>query len=99
MSERFEPSFQAGNADRRGTHIHATARLSQIEWHADDANILLRSGRGLQPVTRALLVSGSVNLRFVGCVVHLRSVLRINLVQHAREWDRLTHVFQRAYPR
>ena len=40
VAQRLELAFEAGDADCRGAHINATARLTEIERHADDANLL-----------------------------------------------------------
>ena len=51
VTERLELGLKTGNAHGGGSHIHAAARLAEIERHADDAdvlglNILKRFGDG-----------------------------------------------------
>ena len=40
VAERLELGFEAGDAHRRRTHVHAAARLPKVERHADDADVL-----------------------------------------------------------
>ena len=38
VPERFEPRFEAGDANGRWAHVDAAARLAEVERNADDAN-------------------------------------------------------------
>jgi hypothetical protein len=38
MPEGLELGFEAGNADRRGPHVNAAARLPEIERNAEHTN-------------------------------------------------------------
>src|SRR5579862_6117212 len=39
VTESFEPSFEAGYANRGRSHIHAAARLAKIKGNANNANL------------------------------------------------------------
>ena len=44
MAERREPLANAGDADRRGAHVHAAPSAAQIERHADDVDVAHEAG-------------------------------------------------------
>src|SRR6201987_1894984 len=42
VADSLETSFESGDTDSRRTHVDASARLPEVEWDADDANLLWR---------------------------------------------------------
>ena len=40
VADGFEARFEAGDTNGRGAHVDAAARLAEIEWDADDADLL-----------------------------------------------------------
>jgi hypothetical protein len=50
MTQGLEPGFESGYPDCGRPHIHAAARLAQIEGHAEDADLARR--KGLHPTVR-----------------------------------------------
>jgi hypothetical protein len=51
-TKRLKPRFQSGNTDRRRSHIDTTARLPEIEGHANHANLARRELRRCAVRTR-----------------------------------------------
>ena len=39
VAQGLELGFESGDAHRRRTHVHAAARLAEVERHADDADV------------------------------------------------------------
>ena len=62
VAECFEPRLQTGDAHRRWSHVHAAARLPQIERDADHAN--LPPGNVGLGVERGLVRFGDVVHKF-----------------------------------
>ena len=45
VSERGDPLVEAGDAERRGPHVHAAPPAAEVERHADDVYAALHDGR------------------------------------------------------
>ena len=39
VAECFEAGFESGHPHRGWSHVHAAARLAEIEWDTDNANL------------------------------------------------------------
>src|SRR5438309_2200049 len=44
VADSLETSFESGDTDGRRTHVDASARLAEVEWDADDTNLLGSDG-------------------------------------------------------
>ena len=58
VAQRLQPGFKSGNPHRRGPHIHAAARLAQIQRYAKDAD--LPTDAAWTPLHLELFASGAM---------------------------------------
>ena len=92
VAEFFQPGLQTRHPHRRGSHIHAAARLAEVERHTDHTDFS-GSDAGISSRDCAIIRLADSHSRFSA-----GDQLGIQPMQHPGERDRLPHMLQTANP-
>ena len=108
VAQRFKMRLEAGDAHGGGAHVHAAARLAEVERNADDADLARR--QRLHAGVHGLVAASGLCVNRIFVLRHrwdarlrewqttVGKPLRIDTVQRSGKWDGFADVLQAADP-